>query len=80
MTRLFGTNGVRGIANSDMSIELATDLGRAIGTFFGKGEIEKILPGQVFFLGVEGAFVGIVALTLEGALPVPDLADVAFTL
>jgi phosphomannomutase/phosphoglucomutase len=39
MSRLFGTNGVRGIANSDMNIELATNLGRAIGTFFGLGEI-----------------------------------------
>jgi phosphomannomutase/phosphoglucomutase len=39
MNRLFGTNGVRGIANSDMNIDLATNLGRAIGTFFGKGEI-----------------------------------------
>jgi phosphomannomutase/phosphoglucomutase len=39
MKRLFGTNGVRGIANSDMNIELATNLGRAIGTFFGKGVV-----------------------------------------
>lgn len=39
MKRLFGTNGVRGIANSDMNANLAMDLGRAIGTFFRKGEL-----------------------------------------
>lgn len=39
MNRLFGTNGVRGLANSDMNINLAIDLGRAIGTFFKEGEL-----------------------------------------
>ncbi|MHC1681034.1 MAG: phosphoglucosamine mutase [Methanomassiliicoccales archaeon] len=33
MTKLFGTNGVRGVINQDMSVELALDVGRAIGTF-----------------------------------------------
>ena len=35
--RLFGTNGVRGIANEDMNIELAMRLGSAIGTYLGSG-------------------------------------------
>ncbi len=39
MNRLFGTNGVRGIANSDMNPDLATNLARAIGSFFKTGEI-----------------------------------------
>ncbi|MGC9307437.1 MAG: phosphoglucosamine mutase [Thermoplasmatota archaeon] len=34
MSRLFGTNGVRGVTNDDMNVELALNLGRAIGTFF----------------------------------------------
>ena len=34
MQRLFGTNGVRGITNEDMSPELALRLGKAIGTYF----------------------------------------------
>ncbi len=34
MTRLFGTNGVRGVVNEDMNTELALNLGMAIGTFF----------------------------------------------
>lgn len=33
MTRLFGTNGVRGVVNRDMSAELALEMGKAIGTF-----------------------------------------------
>lgn len=39
MTRLFGTNGVRGVVNETMTIGLATDLSRAIGTFFGRGNV-----------------------------------------
>ncbi len=31
--RLFGTNGVRGVVNEDMTAELAMDVGRAVGTF-----------------------------------------------
>ncbi|MDD1770687.1 MAG: phosphoglucosamine mutase, partial [Methanomassiliicoccales archaeon] len=31
--RLFGTNGVRGVVNKEMTPELAMDVGRAIGTF-----------------------------------------------
>lgn len=33
--RLFGTNGVRGVVNEEMTVQLAMDLGRAIGTFMG---------------------------------------------
>ncbi len=33
MSRLFGTNGVRGVINQDMTVELALNVGRAIGTF-----------------------------------------------
>ncbi len=34
MQRLFGTNGVRGIVNEDLSIELALKLGKSIGSYF----------------------------------------------
>ncbi|MCG7840500.1 MAG: phosphoglucosamine mutase, partial [Methanomassiliicoccales archaeon] len=33
MSKLFGTNGVRGVINQDMTVEMALDVGRAIGTF-----------------------------------------------
>ncbi|MFP4001982.1 MAG: phosphoglucosamine mutase, partial [Thermoplasmata archaeon] len=35
MTRMFGTNGVRGKVNEDMNSELALKLGEAIGTWIG---------------------------------------------
>ncbi len=41
MTRkeLFGTNGVRGVINETMTIELVLNLGKAIGTVIGPGKI-----------------------------------------
>jgi len=35
--RLFGTNGVRGVANKELTLELVTELSQAIGTFFKGG-------------------------------------------
>ncbi|MDP6458911.1 MAG: phosphoglucosamine mutase [Candidatus Bathyarchaeota archaeon] len=35
MARLFGTNGVRGVANSELTVELVTSLATSIGTYFG---------------------------------------------
>ncbi|MFO8109811.1 MAG: phosphoglucosamine mutase [Thermoplasmata archaeon] len=37
MTKIFGTNGVRGVVNQDMNIDLAINLGKAMGTWLGKG-------------------------------------------
>ncbi len=48
MGRLFGTNGVRGIANKEMTPELALRLGKAAGTYlFGKRRLAapKIIIG-----------------------------------
>jgi len=42
MTEMFGTNGVRGKVNEDMDTELAMDLGKAIGTWVGKGNVVAI--------------------------------------
>lgn len=39
MTKLFGTNGVRGVVNDTMTIDLATDLSWAIGTHFRGGKV-----------------------------------------
>lgn len=45
MGRIFGTDGVRGIANGDLSIELATNIGRAAGMV-----VEKETGRQPTFL------------------------------
>lgn len=39
MTRLFGTNGIRGVVGQDMTADLAVRVGRAIGTHFGAGSV-----------------------------------------
>lgn len=39
MTRLFGTNGIRGVVGQDMTAELALRVGRSLGTFFGRGKV-----------------------------------------
>jgi len=37
--RLFGTNGVRGIVNKELTLELVLELSQAIGTFFKAGKM-----------------------------------------
>jgi phosphomannomutase/phosphoglucomutase len=37
--KLFGTNGIRGLANSELTPEVTIKIGLAIGTFFKKGKI-----------------------------------------
>ncbi|MFW5898301.1 MAG: phosphoglucosamine mutase [Candidatus Saliniplasma sp.] len=39
MQKLFGTNGVRGIVNQDMTVDLALRLGKAIGTWLEQGTV-----------------------------------------
>ncbi len=39
MTRLFGTNGIRGVVGKDMTAELAVRVGKAIGTHFEGGPV-----------------------------------------
>lgn len=47
MGKLFGTDGVRGVANSDLSVELAYKLGRIGGFFLTKGkERPKMVVGM----------------------------------
>jgi phosphomannomutase/phosphoglucomutase len=37
--RLFGTNGIRGVVNKELTVETAIRIGTAIGTFFKSGEL-----------------------------------------
>jgi phosphomannomutase/phosphoglucomutase len=34
--KLFGTNGIRGLVNVELTPEMAIKIGASIGTFFGK--------------------------------------------
>ncbi len=42
--KLFGTNGVRGLVNVELTPEMAIKIGASIGTFFGKGK--KLVLGH----------------------------------
>ncbi len=46
MSRLFGTDGVRGIANSELTPELAFRLGEAAGAFLADGRRGSIVVGK----------------------------------
>jgi phosphomannomutase/phosphoglucomutase len=46
MGRLFGTNGVRGVANKDFTVELVTKLAATIGSHLGK-EIALGMDGRI---------------------------------
>lgn len=46
MGKLFGTDGVRGVANTELTPELAFRLGRAATCWFGKDD-----PRPVFIIG-----------------------------
>ena len=46
MSRLFGTDGVRGVANSVLTPELAFKLGRAVTKYFAKEGKPEILIGR----------------------------------
>jgi phosphoglucosamine mutase len=46
MTRLFGTDGVRGVANAELTPELAFSLGEAAGHFLGEGGRGSIVVGR----------------------------------
>jgi phosphomannomutase/phosphoglucomutase len=39
MSRLFGTNGIRGVVGRDMTASLALDVGKAVGTYLQGGEV-----------------------------------------
>ena len=57
MGRLFGTDGVRGVAGEDMTCELAMDIGRAAATVltYGRRRRPLVVLGKDTRLG-RGAF------------------------
>ncbi|MGE5605244.1 MAG: phosphoglucosamine mutase [Bacteroidota bacterium] len=84
MSRLFGTDGVRGVANRTLTPELAFGLGRAAGAYF-KGKLEarpRIIMGRDTRVSgemLESALAaGITSVGLDvvriGVLPTPGVA------
>lgn len=48
MTRLFGTDGVRGVANIELTPELAFKLGLYGGEIFRKKNNKPVLMGRIY--------------------------------
>ncbi|WP_048192637.1 phosphoglucosamine mutase [Pyrolobus fumarii] len=59
MGRLFGTDGVRGVVNRELTVELALKLGLAIGTWFGTGS--RILVGRDVRVGGDALMHAVIA-------------------
>ncbi|MEE0705910.1 MAG: phosphoglucosamine mutase [Adlercreutzia sp.] len=78
MARLFGTDGVRGVANVELTCELAYRLGQAAATFLGKSIVvgrDTRLSGDM----LEAALVAGIASAggtalLAGVIPTPGVA------
>lgn len=77
-TRYFGTNGIRGIPNKDLSMEFCLRMGMAIGTFHGSGRIamarDTRISGDSVFNSVSSG-INSVGIDIEdlGVLPTPAL-------
>ena len=82
MTRLFGTVGVRGIANNKITPKLCYDIGRAASYVLAKGKKGKVLVGRDTRLSgdlVESSLVaGFMSIGLDvdlaGVIPTPGVA------
>ncbi len=83
MARLFGTDGIRGVANADLTPELAFRVGRAAGAVLG-GQVPVVIGRDTRVSGpmLEAALaaglcsVG-VSVALAGILPTPAVAYLA---
>jgi phosphomannomutase/phosphoglucomutase len=76
--RLFGTNGIRGLVNQELTPEMATHIGSAVGTFFRRGKLlvgyDARTSGPMLARAV---IAGLTAtgcdVTLAGMAPTPTL-------
>lgn len=73
---IFGTNGIRGVPNKDLSVEFAQEMGKAIGTFFGKARIamgrDTRDTGNMIFNAVSSGLMSSGADVVDlGILPTP---------
>ncbi len=76
--RLFGTNGVRGITNQELSPELILKLSYSIGSFFNKGKIiiayDGRLSSPMFFNAATSGLIGTGCKVNDaGMMPTPAL-------
>lgn len=73
---IFGTNGIRGVPNGDLTTEFSLEIGKAIGTYFGKVQIamgrDTRDTGSMIFNAVSSGIMSTGASVLDvGMLPTP---------
>ena len=73
---IFGTNGIRGIPNADLSVEFSQEMGKAIGNFYGKVSVamgrDTRDTGNMIFNAVSSGLMGAGATVMDlGILPTP---------
>ncbi|MFX1332504.1 MAG: phosphoglucosamine mutase [Promethearchaeota archaeon] len=78
MGRLFGTNGVRGVINEDLTVDLALNLARATGTELGPGKIaisrDSRHGGLMFTRAITAGLLSTGCSTIDiGPAPTPAL-------
>jgi phosphomannomutase/phosphoglucomutase len=78
LTRLFGTNGVRGIINKELTVDLALSISRATGTLLGPGKIaiarDSREGGEMFTYAVVSGLVSTGCSVVDiGPVPTPTL-------
>ncbi len=75
--RMFGTNGVRGIANEDMCCELALRMGRSVGEVLGKRIAVAVDPRTSSVMLKDSLCAGLVSVGADvldlGMIPTPAL-------
>ena len=81
MGRLFGTDGVRGIANVELTPEMAFKLGRASGILFNKGKLfigrDTRISGKMLESAFSaGAMSAGASVYLLGVVPTPAVAKI----
>lgn len=77
MGRMFGTNGVRGVANEGMSCELALRMGRSVGDVLGKRIAVAVDPRTSSVMLKDSLCAGLVSVGADvldlGMIPTPAL-------
>lgn len=78
MTKLFGTNGIRGLINEEITVDLVLNLARAVGTVLGPGQIaialDSRMGGQMYHRVLTSGLVSTGCSVIDfGLVPTPTL-------
>ncbi len=78
MSRLFGTNGVRGVTNESLTVDMVLALAKAVGTVMGPGKVaisrDSRMGGEMFTSAVVSGLLSTGCTVLDiGPAPTPTL-------